>query len=469
MKIIDVSELKPGTVSPFNCYSETGDLLVSKGVVISQKHIDVLLRRNISTIFSGEHEDDADLGHVPDLKINNLDDLLDKQNVPDATVFSDQSQHEGVSRLAMTLPDLKDVKAGEAGFIQMLSTPKVEEVENRIQREIDRDKPSGAPLAAKARQMTIKERTDEYKTSVITTYASALDETIKVLREIIDCKFFNFLRIKGIVDTFIKTFISDKNILLNISATKPGGEEYFFNHSLNVCLLAINIAASAKYSEKQISEIGIGALLHDIGMLLVPNGIRFKKGKLTEEEMYEVRKHPILGLHIIEKIENMPSMVSSIVYQSHERENGKGYPKQRTGRFIHNYAKIVQIADIFESMSSKRPYRNSFLPYKAMEALVKMAHDGIVNSDYVKCFLSYMSLFPVGSLVELSDNRIGKVIQANGALFAKPVVSILAEKGIRISDKSRIYQEDLKKSNALQIIRPVPGDAYQEIEIMDGF
>jgi HD-GYP domain-containing protein (c-di-GMP phosphodiesterase class II) len=182
-----------------------------------------------------------------------------------------------------------------------------------------------------------------------------------------------------------------------------------------------------------------------------------------------VRKHPVLALHILEKVDYLPDSVTYIVYQSHERENGKGYPKQRAGQLIHSYAKIVQLADVYESMSSSRPYRAPFLPYKAMEALIKMAHEGALKIDLVKNFLVYASLFPVGSLVELSDHRIGKVIQANGALFAKPVVSIIGENGVRFQDASRMYPVDLAKNSHVQITRPLSPDSLKGLDIMDGF
>ncbi len=468
MKIIEVSELKPGMATPFDCYSDAGDMLISKGVVITQKHIDVLFRRNITTVFSSEH-DEKPIRPSPEASINKPDSGRTEAEMPRVSASARIVRGDGKPAAEVLLPELADIKTGEDGYHQLLAHPGIEEVEKRIIREIACDKPSGPPLASKARQMTVKERTETYKQSASMIYASALEQTRRILFELLDCKFNNMVQIKSIVDTFIKTFVSDRNILLNISAIKHTGDEYFFNHALNVCLLAITIAASAKYSEKQIVEIGMSALLHDIGMLLVPQGIRFKQDKLTEGEWYEVRKHPIVGLHILEKIERLPPTVSLTVYQSHERENSKGYPKQRGGRFIHNYAKIVQIADIYESMSSPRPYRNSFLPYKAMETIVKMAHEGALNSDLVKCFLGYTSLFPVGSLVELSDNRIAKVIQSNGALFAKPVVSVLADKGVVFADKTKIYQEDLKKQTNLQIIRPVPSDVFKEIALMDGF
>ena len=155
----------------------------------------------------------------------------------------------------------------------------------------------------------------------------------------------------------------------------------------------------------------MGALLHDVGMLLIPEEIRFKKGRLSKDEWYEVQKHAILGMHVLEKIPNLPESALYVAYQTHERENGKGYPKQRTGRFIHAFAKIVQVADVYESLCSQRDYRPPYLPYRAMELLIKMSVRNLLSIDFVKAFLAYASLFPIGSVVELSNHCIARVVQ----------------------------------------------------------
>jgi HD-GYP domain-containing protein (c-di-GMP phosphodiesterase class II) len=236
-----------------------------------------------------------------------------------------------------------------------------------------------------------------------------------------------------------------------------------------VCLLSINIAASANYSEKQIIEIGMGALVHDVGMLLIPKEIRFKKGKITEDEWFEIQKHPILGSYLLEKIKSLPKSVPFIAYQVHERENGRGYPKRRHGRLIHRFAKIVQVADFFEAMTSPRSYRKAFTPYEVISSLIKMVQQSLMPQDFTSAFLAYASLFPIGSLVQLNDHRIAKVVHTNSDRLSKPVVSILTDNDGKTLKKDKIYQEDLKDSSALQIIKALHSDYVKGIEIMDGF
>ena len=182
-----------------------------------------------------------------------------------------------------------------------------------------------------------------------------------------------------------------------------------------------------------------------------------------------MQKHSVFGLHMIEKVSHLPESAAYIAYQTHERENGLGYPRQRSGRFIHNYSKIVQVADVFESLSSPREYRLAYMPYQAMEIIIKMSVKNLLSSDYVKAFVSYMSLFPVGSLVELSDHNIAKVIQANEFHFTKPLVSVIADNSGALLPRNKIYQVDLARDVSLQIIRAVEWTQVPDVDLMRGF
>jgi HD-GYP domain-containing protein (c-di-GMP phosphodiesterase class II) len=212
----------------------------------------------------------------------------------------------------------------------------------------------------------------------------------------------------------------------------------------------------------------MGALLHDLGMLLVPPSIRFKERRLTEEEWYEIRKHPLFGMHIIDRLVRLPDSVKYIAYQMHERENGMGYPKQRPSRLIHNFAKIAQVADVFEAVSSPRPYRRAFAPFKGMEMLIRMGKQGLLNEHYVTAMLKSVSLFPVGSIVELNDGRMAQVIAANEFRYARPMLSIISKPNGSLLGPSDIYTLDMSFDTSIQVVRSLPFD-YLECDSMYGF
>jgi HD-GYP domain-containing protein (c-di-GMP phosphodiesterase class II) len=204
-------------------------------------------------------------------------------------------------------------------------------------------------------------------------------------------------------------------------------------------------------------------------MFLVPESILQKPARLTPEEWYEVQKHPIIGLHILESCPWLTDAALFAAYQAHERDNGTGYPKQRNKHLIHDFAKIVQVADVYEAMTSPRCYREAWLPHVATSSLVKMTRAGLLDGAFVKGFLQYASLFPVGSLVELSDKRIARVVQSNGSSYAKPVVSILIDASGKPVESSEICQFDLVLNPDVQILRAFGTGQTQNLRLTEGF
>jgi hypothetical protein len=193
----------------------------------------------------------------------------------------------------------------------------------------------------------------------------------------------------------------------------------------------------------------------------------FMKRGDEAEELHQILARDFKELEDLQFDE--PSHSVPISPKKFAQPKAQGYPKQRNGRFIHNYSKIVQIADVFESLSAPREYRTAYIPYRAMEILIKMSRKNLLANEYVKAFITYMSLFPVGSLIEISDHTIGKVVHANELHFTKPIVSIITDAKGSLLPRENIYQVDLCKNQALQIIRAVESNHLPGLDIMHGF
>jgi HD-GYP domain-containing protein (c-di-GMP phosphodiesterase class II) len=466
MKVIDTRELVAGTISEAEYYNTDGEMLIARGVAVTQKHLDALGRRNIFTLYIRESESEHEIEELLSRELEQLSALE-----LDETAFSlpPQKLKPKAKFLEISLPELRDIKKGAEGLAQLVKSKRAAEIDYQVERGFLPDKPVGTPLAETMVQMTVQERTDDYKSRVAKEYFLSVNEVRKVLTSLSKENSIAAGGVFQIVERLMKTFVNDRNILLNLASIKPLDDDYLYNHSLNVCLISMNIAASSGYNEKQVTEIGLAALLHDVGMLLIPAEIRLKDGRLTPDEWYEVQKHPVLGLHLLERIPRLPPMVPIVVYQSHERENGSGYPRQRNSRLIHAYSKVIHCADIYEASSAPRSYRPAMPPYTCMEKLVKMARQGLLNGDFVKAFLYYASLFPVGSIVELSDRRVGRVIATNGGAFTKPWVSILVDANGHKLPENEIYQIDLKNTPETQISQSLPYSHIENMALMLGF
>ncbi|HEY8394096.1 MAG TPA: HD-GYP domain-containing protein [Thermaerobacter sp.] len=145
--------------------------------------------------------------------------------------------------------------------------------------------------------------------------------------------------------------------------------EYLFAHNVQVCVLAVLVAKLMGLSERQQVEIGVGAILHDIGKIFVDEAILNKPGRLTEEEWEQIRRHPVDGFEILRRVPGCSILSAHIAYQHHERLDGSGYPRRLRGPDIHLHARICAVVDVFDALISDRPYRRALPVAGAMRVL----------------------------------------------------------------------------------------------------
>ena len=204
-------------------------------------------------------------------------------------------------------------------------------------------------------------------------------------------------------------------------------DSYIFTHSMNVTLYALAVGMELKLNPKQLETVGLGALMHDIGKVIVPTDILLKPGKLTEEEYMVIKMHPEEGFELLRKTPAVPLLVAHCAFQHHERLDGKGYPRGIKSTEIHDYAKIITVADVFDAVTSNRIYRAAMLPHEGLELLYSGVEKQF-DADIVRAFHKAVAIYPVGITVELNDNRRGVVVKQN-VLSDRPTVRILEEEG----------------------------------------
>ena len=203
-------------------------------------------------------------------------------------------------------------------------------------------------------------------------------------------------------------------------APLPG--DYPFRHGLHVCLLSLAMGLRAGLDARAMESLGLGAMLHDLGMLRVAAGIRHKSGPLDENERALVCEHPIRTIDGLKAMVGISDDARYVCYQVHERPCGTGYPRQAPGSLLHPLAKLAAIADAYVALVTERPYRPAILPHRAIEAVLSMAETGHFDSEAARLLLETVSLFPLGSYVRLRDGRTAKTIRSNGAEYARPVL-----------------------------------------------
>ncbi|WP_026584406.1 HD-GYP domain-containing protein [Bacillus sp. J33] len=227
--------------------------------------------------------------------------------------------------------------------------------------------------------------------------------------------------------------------LLTILSDVYTYDRYIFTHSLNVTLYSLAIGMEMKMAPKELETLGLGAILHDVGKIKVPAEILMKPGQLTAEEFTEIKKHPQEGFDILRGVQTIPLTVAHCAFQHHERLNGSGYPRGLHGDKIHDYGKIIAVADVFDAVTSNRIYREAMLPHEGLEILYAGAGT-LYETKLIEAFRQAIAVYPVGITVELNDGRKGVVCRQNEGLSDRPVILILEERGISTNP----YEVDLR-------------------------
>lgn len=197
--------------------------------------------------------------------------------------------------------------------------------------------------------------------------------------------------------------------------------DYTYKHSVNVAILSVLTGIGIGLKKSILKELSAAGLLHDIGKLSIPAGILDKPGALTEEEYETIKTHSQLGYDKLKANNNISSKTKMGVYMHHENINGSGYPLGLRDDQIYMFAKIIHIADVYDAITSERPYRNAQSPQEAIEFLMNNA-GRMFQPEYVKAFITYIPVYPKGRNVLLSDETVAVVVENRQHNTLYPVV-----------------------------------------------
>ncbi|PKK91039.1 MAG: hypothetical protein CVV64_04525 [Candidatus Wallbacteria bacterium HGW-Wallbacteria-1] len=245
---------------------------------------------------------------------------------------------------------------------------------------------------------------------------------------------FDVQELSATVGKISESLSFDSNLFLNLIQMK-NTDDYLYSHSVNVSVLSLMMGLTLGLSEERMEVLGIGAILHDIGLLKVPEVIRKKRGELSEAELSEIMKHPSHGTSMVIGKDALHVDSVNIIYQHHERCDGTGYPEGLKRDDITPMARIVAIADCYEAMTHDRVYRKRLSEYEALKTLLPSSETAF-DPVFMKLFLSFMPLFPIGSVVRLNNRQIGKVMSMGKSVF-RPIVQLVYDKDFRVLPENR--------------------------------
>ena len=273
-------------------------------------------------------------------------------------------------------------------------------------------------------------------------------------------------QIQSVVQDIANTL--DKNSAAFATVTRLKEKDgYTYTHSIAVCALMITLGRAMELTSREVFDLGIAGMLHDIGKLSIDPGIISKAGPLDAEERAQIMLHPTAGHRVLSAQTNVPPVALDVCLHHHERLDGTGYPFGLAEDQLTTAVRIAIICDVYDAMTSNRPYKKGKSPTDAIAEMESLA--GTIDQDLLFKFMRGMGVFPIGKLVRLRSNRLA-IIMPTTASNSLPV----ARAFYNIVDDHFIDYDDVVISNSFaddQIISPaqVPhlaGDDWPAIKDM---
>jgi HD-GYP domain-containing protein (c-di-GMP phosphodiesterase class II) len=224
------------------------------------------------------------------------------------------------------------------------------------------------------------------------------------------------------VGAFTEQLLGNQHLIFNLIDLRTQ-DDYTFAHSVNVCILALMTGITLGYNKNELADLGVGALLHDLGKIKVPDEILNKPAHLTKAEFDLMKQHTVYGYDLIKNAGNLDDIHALIALQHHENYDGSGYPAGLVGSQIHELAQVVAIADRFDAITANRVYRKPFKPIEAF-AMCEAASNYYVKETIVRAFIYNIAAYPANTVVELNNGMIGVTTDTPKGSSLYPMVKV---------------------------------------------
>ncbi len=291
-------------------------------------------------------------------------------------------------------------------------------------------------------------------------YRKNYDESQTVLNEVLnDVRLGRCVdnpKIRGVVQELIVNIVKDSHTMIGLIRLK-GKSDTLARKSVNVCILALAFGKHIGIPKDKMYVLGLGALLHDIGMVRIPNKILLKKQPLTPAERATIEKHTEYGLAVLAKTPEIPVDVLKIVHSHHERMDGKGYPQGLQTKEIGLLVRMVTIASVYEALTRERFYTETLSPVAALKYLYTSGK-AIFDAHLVEKFIQALGIYPSGCVVELNTGELGVVINVNAQNRLRPTLRIVTNAQKQLLSQEYIIDLTDSTTKAIEIIKALEMD-----------
>ena len=240
--------------------------------------------------------------------------------------------------------------------------------------------------------------------------------------------------LQDISETILLDIIEQQKNLVQLTDIRLH-DTYTFAHSVNVAILSALLGVLQKLPKEDLLKLTLGGLLHDLGKITVPHEILTKPGHLSDDEWSLMQGHPDAGRQRLKKMFPNDILLSTIALQHHEHIDGSGYPNHLQGEQIHRYARIVAIADVYDALTSVRPYKRAYTPSVA-HRIMTTCSPGHFDLELLQLFFDNVAIYPVGTIVK---TQIGYAIvkEVEFGHTQTPIVRVFANHEGKLLTESR--------------------------------
>jgi HD-GYP domain-containing protein (c-di-GMP phosphodiesterase class II) len=301
-----------------------------------------------------------------------------------------------------------------------------------IQARLKEAKIETFQIDAPTETATDREFNEESKAAANRTYSQSVAVTKDVINSVRIGKTPNIRKIKRVVQGIVDQVLNEETSLIGLTAIRDY-DEYTFTHSVNVCIFSIALGRRLGMTKLQLYELGLAALMHDIGKSRVPIDVLQKNGELTDEEWKWMASHPWLGVLVLFQFRRQQEELSyramTVCQEHHMKIDLTGYPKCVRPREVSLLSKIVTIADGYDAATSRRVYKTEALaPSAVLEEMRDNPRRGL-DQVLVKAFINLLGIYPVGTLVVLDTFELAVVSAANPnpEALSRPIVKIISD------------------------------------------
>lgn len=256
-------------------------------------------------------------------------------------------------------------------------------------------------------------------------------------------------QISDMVKRAIDMVRSHRRHILRLSDMKAHDKNYIVAHSSKTVIASLAIGMTLRLPSHKLIELGTASLLHEIGMIRLPPQLYMSQKKLEEKEMRAISAHTVLGFKIL-RAASFPMSICLAVLECRENVDGTGYPRQLTSEKIGLYAKIIMVAGSFAAITSARPYRKPLDGHSAILEMLKQ-RGKMYDETVLKALISNLSIYPIGTYVELANGTRGMVVDTNADNARAPMVRVVA------GPQGELYAEqpivDTSSSEEYRVVR----------------